>query len=149
VFDASVDYDSLKPLYEMGYGAMQPTSYWSVPEVRDFPILLAHFGRDFDGISNFMKTKTPIMVRFYLLICFYAISGFFILPMLVAAIGPRTVPQIVTWSTSSCPVRSLVLHSFLFVPDLFRFAFCLLGFSVDNTDNSTGQKLLPTQDRFR
>ena len=62
VFDASVDYDAPKPSYEMGYGAMQPTSYWSVPEVRDFPILLAHFGRDFEGISNFMKTKTPIMV---------------------------------------------------------------------------------------
>jgi hypothetical protein len=103
VFDASVDYDALKPSYEMGYGAMQPTSYWSVPEVRDFPILLAHFGRDFEGISNFMKTKTPIMVSFkQFLMCFYVISGVFVLPiMLVAAIGRRTVPQIVTWSTSS------------------------------------------------
>lgn len=47
---------------EMGYGSLQPTSYWSVPEQRDFPLLLAHFGRDFEGISNFMKTKTTVMV---------------------------------------------------------------------------------------
>lgn len=45
-----------------GYGSMQPTSYWSVPEQRDFPLLLAHFGRDYEGISNFMKTKTTVMV---------------------------------------------------------------------------------------
>lgn len=48
---------------EGGYGSLQPTSYWSVPEQRDFPRLLAHFGRDFEGISNFMKTKTTVMVR--------------------------------------------------------------------------------------
>jgi hypothetical protein len=48
---------------ETGYGILQPTSYWSVPEQRDFPRLLAHFGRDFEGISNFMKTKTTVMVR--------------------------------------------------------------------------------------
>lgn len=47
---------------ETGYGSLQPTSYWSVPEQRDFPRLLAHFGRDFEGISNFMKTKTTVMV---------------------------------------------------------------------------------------
>lgn len=47
---------------ELGYGSSQPTSYWSVPEQRDFPQLLAHFGRDFEGISNFMKTKTTVMV---------------------------------------------------------------------------------------
>lgn len=47
---------------EMGYGSLQPTSYWSVPEQRDFPQLLAHFGRDFEGISSFMKTKTTVMV---------------------------------------------------------------------------------------
>ncbi|KAJ5597148.1 hypothetical protein N7450_003606 [Penicillium hetheringtonii] len=46
---------------ETGYGSLQPTSYWSVPEQRDFPRLLAHFGRDFEGISNFMKTKTTVM----------------------------------------------------------------------------------------
>ena len=48
---------------ETGYGSLQPTSYWSVPEQRDFPRLLGHFGRDFEGISNFMKTKTTVMVR--------------------------------------------------------------------------------------
>ncbi|KAJ5621109.1 hypothetical protein N7510_005093, partial [Penicillium lagena] len=47
---------------ETGYGSLQPTSYWSVPEQRDFPQLLEHFGRDFEGISNFMKTKTTVMV---------------------------------------------------------------------------------------
>ncbi|KAJ5382041.1 uncharacterized protein N7496_004469 [Penicillium cataractarum] len=50
---------------ESGYGSLQPTSYWSVPEQRDFPRLLAHFGRDFEGISNFMKTKTTVMVKNY------------------------------------------------------------------------------------
>ncbi|KAF7155926.1 hypothetical protein CNMCM6106_007838 [Aspergillus hiratsukae] len=50
---------------EGGYGSLQPTSYWSVPEQRDFPQLLAHFGRDFEGISNFMKTKTTVMVKNY------------------------------------------------------------------------------------
>ncbi|KAB8264632.1 hypothetical protein BDV32DRAFT_117323 [Aspergillus pseudonomiae] len=50
---------------EVGYGSLQPTSYWSVPEQRDFPQLLAHFGRDFEGISNFMKTKTTVMVKNY------------------------------------------------------------------------------------
>ncbi|CAG8900724.1 unnamed protein product [Penicillium egyptiacum] len=48
---------------ESGYGSLQPTSYWSVPEQRDFPALLAHFGRDFEGISAFMKTKTTVMVK--------------------------------------------------------------------------------------
>lgn len=51
-----------KAASDMGYGSLQPTSYWSVPEQRDFPVLLAHFGKDFEGISNFMKTKTTIMV---------------------------------------------------------------------------------------
>nr|AYN62238.1 transcriptional regulator POX01907 [Penicillium oxalicum] len=50
---------------ESGYGSLQPTSYWSVPEQRDFPRLLAHFGRDFEGISSFMKTKTTVMVKNY------------------------------------------------------------------------------------
>ncbi|KKK24294.1 hypothetical protein ARAM_006685 [Aspergillus rambellii] len=50
---------------EVNYSSPQPTSYWSVPEQRDFPLLLAHFGRDFEGISNFMKTKTTVMVKNY------------------------------------------------------------------------------------
>ncbi|CAI7666429.1 unnamed protein product [Penicillium bialowiezense] len=48
---------------ESGYGSLQPTSYWSVPEQRDFPALLGHFGRDFEGISGWMKTKTTVMVK--------------------------------------------------------------------------------------
>ncbi|KXG51491.1 uncharacterized protein PGRI_095030 [Penicillium griseofulvum] len=48
---------------ETGYGSLQPTSYWSVPEQRDFPALLGHFGRDFEGISGWMKTKTTVMVK--------------------------------------------------------------------------------------
>lgn len=47
---------------ETMYGSVQPTSYWSVPEQRDFPALLGHFGRDFEGISGWMKTKTTVMV---------------------------------------------------------------------------------------
>jgi hypothetical protein len=41
----------------------QPSSYWSVPEQNKFPHLIAYFGRDFEAISNFMKTKTVTMVR--------------------------------------------------------------------------------------
>ncbi|KAJ5270111.1 hypothetical protein N7505_005869 [Penicillium chrysogenum] len=48
---------------ETGSGPLQPTSYWSVPEQRDFPALLGHFGRDFEGISAWMKTKTTVMVK--------------------------------------------------------------------------------------
>jgi Myb-like DNA-binding domain len=40
----------------------QSSSYWSVPETTYFPTLVAYFGRDWNGISNFMKTKTPNMV---------------------------------------------------------------------------------------
>ncbi|KAL3458927.1 hypothetical protein BJX64DRAFT_209400 [Aspergillus heterothallicus] len=47
------------------YNSPQTTSYWSVPEQRDFPQLLAHFGRDFESISNFMKTKSTQMVKNY------------------------------------------------------------------------------------
>ncbi|KAL9107440.1 MAG: hypothetical protein Q9227_007637 [Pyrenula ochraceoflavens] len=43
----------------------QPSSYWSVYEVRDFPNLLKHFGRNYEAISNHMRTKTPIMVKNY------------------------------------------------------------------------------------
>lgn len=50
-----------KPLPDIGYGKL-PTSYWSVCEQQNFPVLLAHFGRNFEGISNFMKTKTTVMV---------------------------------------------------------------------------------------
>ncbi|KAJ6144079.1 hypothetical protein N7471_003532, partial [Penicillium samsonianum] len=59
VFDASASTE--KP--EVGYGSLKPTSYWSVPEQRDFKMMLSHFGRDFEGISKFMKTKTTVMVR--------------------------------------------------------------------------------------
>lgn len=38
------------------------SSYWSVPEQNDFPKLLAHFGTDWNALSEHMKTKTPIMV---------------------------------------------------------------------------------------
>ncbi|EEH46298.2 uncharacterized protein PADG_02396 [Paracoccidioides brasiliensis Pb18] len=46
-------------------GSLQPTSYWSVPEQREFPELIRHFGKDFDAISQYMKTKTPTMVKNY------------------------------------------------------------------------------------
>lgn len=47
---------------EGGYGSQQPTSYWSVLEQRDFSDLIGHFGKDFEGVAHFMKTKTPTMV---------------------------------------------------------------------------------------
>lgn len=94
VFDASADQDAAatKPTSEMGYGSMQPTSYWSVPEVRDFPTLLAHFGRDFEGISNFMKTKTPIMVSFFFFVFFFQ--------LLAARLDTGRPAEFVTWSTT-------------------------------------------------
>jgi hypothetical protein len=58
----AVEGDALSKHVETGYGSLQPTSYWSVPEQRDFQRLVAHFGKDFEGISQFMKTKTPTMV---------------------------------------------------------------------------------------
>ncbi|CAI7609755.1 unnamed protein product [Penicillium palitans] len=48
---------------DVDYRSLKPTSYWSVSEQRDFTILLSHFGRDFEGISQFMKTKTTTMVK--------------------------------------------------------------------------------------
>ncbi|KAM5441674.1 hypothetical protein MferCBS31731_003355 [Microsporum ferrugineum] len=61
----AADPDTKVGLGEGGYGSLQPTSYWSVPEQRDFPELVAHFGKDFEAISQFMKTKTPTMVKNY------------------------------------------------------------------------------------
>ena len=40
----------------------QTSSYWSVPEQTDFVNLVAHFGSDWQAISNFLKNKTPVMV---------------------------------------------------------------------------------------
>lgn len=43
--------------------AAAPTSsYWSVPEQNDFPMLLEHFGTDWHGIAKWMASKTHIMV---------------------------------------------------------------------------------------
>jgi hypothetical protein len=39
------------------------SSYWSVPEQKKFPSLIAYFGRDYEAISNFMETKTATMVK--------------------------------------------------------------------------------------
>ena len=41
----------------------QVSSYWSAPELRKFPDLVAYFGRDFEAIASFLQTKTPTMVR--------------------------------------------------------------------------------------
>jgi hypothetical protein len=40
----------------------QTSSYWSVPETTDFPVLLRHFGTDWHAIAKFMTSKTHIMV---------------------------------------------------------------------------------------
>ncbi|KAL9093274.1 MAG: hypothetical protein Q9165_004015 [Trypethelium subeluteriae] len=42
-----------------------PSSYWSVPEVNDFPKNVAHFGTDWTAIANHMGTKTQTMVKNY------------------------------------------------------------------------------------
>jgi hypothetical protein len=44
-----------------------PSSYWSVPEVNDFPKNMAHFGTDWTAIANHMKSKTATMVRHFVL----------------------------------------------------------------------------------
>lgn len=42
---------------------VQASSYWSVPEANDFPLLLRSFGTDWVAIAGHMKTKTAVMVR--------------------------------------------------------------------------------------
>jgi len=42
--------------------APQTSSYWSVPEQQDFKKLVAHYGTDWQQISQTLKTKTHIMV---------------------------------------------------------------------------------------
>ena len=56
--DMPMNHNGLSPMLT----GNQPSSYWSVPEQQKFPALIAHFGRDFDAIANFMKTKTVTMV---------------------------------------------------------------------------------------
>ncbi|KAK8134254.1 hypothetical protein PG984_006266 [Apiospora sp. TS-2023a] len=41
------------------------SSYWSVPEMADFPALLGSFGSDWAAIANHMRTKTTVMVKNY------------------------------------------------------------------------------------
>ncbi|CAI7673877.1 unnamed protein product [Penicillium pancosmium] len=60
IFEASEVEETMQGPSNDSYGSLQPTSYWSVSEQRDFPRLLAHFGLDFEGISNFMRTKTTV-----------------------------------------------------------------------------------------
>ena len=40
----------------------QPSSYWSVPEATEFPLLLRSFGSDWAAIATHMRTKTAVMV---------------------------------------------------------------------------------------
>lgn len=40
----------------------QPSSYWSVPEAGEFPLLLKSFGSDWAAIASHMRTKTAVMV---------------------------------------------------------------------------------------
>ena len=48
-------------------GSPNTTSYWSVPEQQKFPDLVAYYGKNFDRIASFMKTKTPMMVSHMLI----------------------------------------------------------------------------------
>lgn len=45
-------------------GATQASSYWSVSESTDFPLLLAAFGSDWTAIANHMGSKTAVMVSY-------------------------------------------------------------------------------------
>ncbi|OAQ97483.1 hypothetical protein LLEC1_02471, partial [Akanthomyces lecanii] len=45
--------------------ATQASSYWSVSESNDFPLLLAAFGSDWNAIANHMGSKTAVMVKNY------------------------------------------------------------------------------------
>jgi hypothetical protein len=38
------------------------SSYWTVPEVTEFPAILAHFGTDWKAIAKHVKHKTHVMV---------------------------------------------------------------------------------------
>ncbi|KAK3364619.1 hypothetical protein B0T25DRAFT_69838 [Lasiosphaeria hispida] len=40
---------------------LQASSYWSVSESTDFPLLLRSFGTDWSSIAAHMQTKTPVM----------------------------------------------------------------------------------------
>lgn len=60
--DAPMNPNGLSPM--MTSTGAQPSSYWSVPEQQKFPALIRFFGKDFDAIANFMKTKTVTMVCF-------------------------------------------------------------------------------------
>ncbi|OAX81358.1 hypothetical protein ACJ72_04298 [Emergomyces africanus] len=63
-FDAT-ELETLAKPAEPRSGSLQPTSYWSVPEQREFPDIIRHFGKDFEAISQYMRTKTPTMVKNY------------------------------------------------------------------------------------
>lgn len=54
---------SLSNQQSAGSQSIRPSSYWSVAERHGFKTLLAQFGKDFEAISDFMMTKTPVMVR--------------------------------------------------------------------------------------
>lgn len=45
-------------------GGSQASSYWSVSEATDFPLLLSSFGSDWSKLASHMGTKTPVMVKF-------------------------------------------------------------------------------------
>ncbi|OBT85219.1 hypothetical protein VE02_05205 [Pseudogymnoascus sp. 03VT05] len=45
--------------------AAPTSSYWSVPEQNDFPMLIEYYGTDWHGIAKWMASKTHIMVKNY------------------------------------------------------------------------------------
>ena len=62
VADQESSPQSLEPRQNDSSGFPRISSYWSLPEARDFPILLRHFGSDWHGIAKFMTSKTHKMV---------------------------------------------------------------------------------------
>jgi len=51
--------------HERTRSSAQASSYWSVSESTDFPLLLRHFGTDWGAIAGHMQTKTAVMVSLF------------------------------------------------------------------------------------
>lgn len=60
---SSIPTMSLQPHYhEQKANSQAASSYWSVAEANNFPLLLRAFGTDWSAIAKHMQTKTTVMV---------------------------------------------------------------------------------------
>jgi hypothetical protein len=51
-----------QPIPERKALSQAASSYWSVSEANDFPLLLRTFGTDWSAIAKYMQSKTTVMV---------------------------------------------------------------------------------------